>query len=40
MILYGYCSNVQTKNIEALNDIYGKLKKNQITGRMVLKMDH
>lgn len=32
--------NIQTKNIEALNDIYGKLKKNQITGRMVLKMDH
>lgn len=32
--------NIQTKHIEALNDIYGKLKKNQITGRMVLKMDH
>lgn len=31
--------DIQTKKIEALNDIYGKLKKNQVTGRMVLKMD-
>lgn len=32
--------NIQTKKIENLNDIYGKLKKNAVTGRIVLKMDH
>lgn len=31
---------IETKRIEDLNDIYGKMKRNQIAGRVVLKFNH